>query len=112
VWSFESDAEDWAPFGLMDATFEEDISTPEKATALREFVQAYKTANPVPADEAARRLMSLDEDRIPCDGPLDKGQRVCWLMWDVALTLPQHQTAVLVLVDAVRALPRLDATPE
>lgn len=97
---------------MMDSTLEEDISTPEEATAVREFVQAYNTASPKPVDEAARRLMSLNEDRIPCDGPLDKGERVCWMLWDVALKMPQHQTAVLVLIDAVRALPRLDATPE
>jgi hypothetical protein len=56
--------------------------------------------------------MSLNEDRTPCDEPFDKGQRVTWLMWDAGLLMPQHQTAILVLIDAVRAMPRLEATPE
>jgi len=108
--SFESDTEDWSGFGLMDPTLEEDISTPEEATAVREFVQAHNTASPVDAEEAAR--MSLNEDRIPCDGLLDKGERGTWMLWDVAIVMPQYQIAVLVLVDAIRALPQLDATPE
>lgn len=67
----------------MDPIFEEDISTPEEAIAVRQFVQAYNTAKPIPAEEAARSLMSLNEDRTPCDDPFDKGQRVSWLIWDV-----------------------------
>lgn len=92
-----------------------DSQTPEEAAAVREFCQAYNTPTPVPAAEAARRLMSLDgEERLAHDYPeaADKGVRVAWMLWDVAMLMPQHQTAVLVLVDAVRALPRLDATPE
>lgn len=107
---FLSGEEDWTSFGQMDP--EEDTSTPEEAAALRQFVQAYNTTNPVPADETARRLMSLSEDRVPCDGVFDKGQRIAWLLWDAGIYMPQHQVAILVLVDAVMALPRLDTTPE
>lgn len=107
---FLSDNEDWTSFGLMDV--EEDISTPEEASALREFVEAYNTSTPVPSDEAARRLMSLSEDRVPCDGDFDKGLRVAWLLWGAGIKMPQYQVAILVLVDAAMALPRLDATPE
>jgi hypothetical protein len=56
VWSFDSDVEDWSPFGLMDPTFDEDISTPEEATALREFVQAY--TRPTPSPPTRRRVGS------------------------------------------------------
>lgn len=110
---FDSAPEDWAPFGVMDLTMEGDISTPEEATAVRQFVQAYDTPLDIASEEAACRLMSLDETRIPCDGLLDKGYRVSILLWDVVIAMPQYQTAVLVLVDAVRALPEgLGATPE
>jgi hypothetical protein len=39
-------------------------------------VQAYDTAAPQPADEAARKLMSLSEEHIQCDDALDKGERL------------------------------------
>lgn len=90
----------------------EDTSTPDEASALRDFVQAYNTTSALAAEETARRLMSLNEDRVPCDGVFDKGQRIAWLLWDVGIYMPQHQVAVLVVIDAVMALPRLDATPE
>ncbi|KAK3396916.1 hypothetical protein B0T20DRAFT_480518 [Sordaria brevicollis] len=107
---FISDPEDWSDFGLMDLN--EESSTPEEAAALREFVQAYHTPNALNAEEAARRLMSLNEDQVPCDGDWDKGERIAYLLWDVGIEMVQHQVAILVLVDAAMALPRLDATPE
>ncbi|KAL2015290.1 hypothetical protein VTK56DRAFT_5897 [Thermocarpiscus australiensis] len=104
------DDEFWAEHGLMEP--EEDASTPEEVAVLREFVEAYNTANALPADSAARRLMSLCEDRVPCDGPFDKGERTAWLLWDAGIAMPHHQRAILALVDAVQTLPRLEATPE
>ncbi|KAA8619431.1 hypothetical protein SMACR_09263 [Sordaria macrospora] len=106
---FISDPEDWSDFGLMD---NEESSTPEEAAALREFVQAYYTPNALNAEETARKLMSLNEDHVPCDGDWDKGERIAYLLWDVGIEMVQHQVAILVLVDAAMALPRLDATPE
>lgn len=107
---FISDPEDWSDFGLMDLN--EESSTPEEAAALREFVQAYHTPNALNAEETARKLMSLNEDHVPCDGDWDKGERIAYLLWDVGIEMVQHQVAILVLVDAAMALPRLDATPE
>ncbi|KAJ4398822.1 hypothetical protein N0V85_006183 [Neurospora sp. IMI 360204] len=107
---FLSDPEDWSDFGQMDVN--EDTSTPEEASALREFVQAYNTPSALDAEETARKLMSLNEDRIPCDGDFDKGIRIAWLLYDVGINMVQHQVAILVVADAVMALPRLDATPE
>ncbi|KAK3491766.1 hypothetical protein B0T13DRAFT_477631 [Neurospora crassa] len=106
---FLSDPEDWSEFGLMDV--EEDTSTPEEVSALREFVQAYHTPSALNA-ETARKLMSLNEDHVPCDGDFDKGRRIAWLLYDVGIQMVQYQVAILVVADAVMALPRLDATPE
>ena len=105
-----SDPEDWSEFGLM--YIEEDTSTPEEVSALREFVEAYNTPNALDAEETARKLMSLNEDRVPCDGDFDKGWRIGWLLYEVGIQMVQYQVAILVLADAVMALPRLDATPE
>ncbi|EAA32620.2 hypothetical protein GE21DRAFT_6573 [Neurospora crassa] len=105
-----SDPEDWSEFGLMDV--EEDTSTPEEVSALREFVQAYNTPNALDAEETARKLMSLNEDRVPCDGDFDKGWRISWLLYEVGIQMAQYQVAILVVADAIMALPRLDATPE
>ncbi|KAK3900846.1 hypothetical protein C8A05DRAFT_45396 [Staphylotrichum tortipilum] len=109
----ETEEECWAEFGQMVPG---DVSaTPEEVKALREFVEAYRTENPIPAAEAARSLMSLDEDRIPCEGDdesNDKGERIALLLWDVATVIPHHQPALLAIIDAVMAMPRLEATPE
>jgi len=106
-----SDDEYWAGYGLMDP--EEQPTTPEEVSTLRSFVETYKTSNPIPASEAARQLMSLSEDRVPCEGDgFDKGSRIAWLLWDVGIEMPHHQPAILVLVEAVQALPRLETTPE
>ncbi|EGZ73974.1 hypothetical protein NEUTE2DRAFT_149865 [Neurospora tetrasperma FGSC 2509] len=105
-----SDPEDWSEFGPMDV--EEDTSTPEEVSALREFVQAYNTPSALNAEETARKLMSLNEDHVPCDGDFDKGRRIAWLLYDVGIQMVQYQVAILVVADAVMALPRLDATPE
>lgn len=107
---FISDPEDWSGFGQIDIN--EDTSTPEEVTALREFVQAYNTPNALDAEETARKLMSLNEDHVPCDDAWDKGYRIGWLLYDVGIEMVQHQVAILVVADAVMALPRLDATPE
>ncbi|KAL0471527.1 hypothetical protein QR685DRAFT_595919 [Neurospora intermedia] len=105
-----SDPEDWSEFGLM--YIEEDTSTPEEVSALREFVEAYNTPNALDAEETARKLMSLNEGRVPCDGDFDKGWRIGRLLYEVGIQMVQYQVAILVLADAVMALPRLDATPE
>jgi hypothetical protein len=105
-----SDDDFWAEHGLMDP--EEDASTPEEVSALRKFAEAYNTTVPLPVNSAARQLMSLSEDRVPCDGSFDKGERTAWLLWDAGIAMPHHQRAILALVDAVQALPRLEATPE
>ncbi|KAG7288125.1 hypothetical protein NEMBOFW57_007648 [Staphylotrichum longicolle] len=106
-----TDDDRWASFGQMDP--DEDLSTPEEVAALREFAEAYRTAEQPPlVAEAARRLMSLSEERVPCDGDHDKGSRVAWLLWQAGLAMPHHQTAILEVVDAVEAMPRLEATEE
>lgn len=109
----KTDEECWAEFGQMAPG---DVSaTPEEVKALREFAEAYRTENPIPAAEAARSLMSLDEDRVPCEGDdesSDKGERIAWLLWDAGIEMPHHQPALLAVIDAVMAMPRLEATPE
>ncbi|KAL2022137.1 hypothetical protein VTK56DRAFT_5966 [Thermocarpiscus australiensis] len=109
----QTDEECWAEFGQMVPG--DVCATPEEVNALREFAEAYRTENPIPAAEAARRLMSLDEDRVPCDGDAessDKGERIAWLLWDAGIDMPHHQPAILAVIDAVMSIPRLDATPE
>lgn len=108
-----TDDDRWAYFGQMDP--DEDPSTPEEVAALREFAEAYRTAEQPPsaaAAAAARQLMSLSEERVPCDGDYDKGDRVARLLWEAGLAMPHHQTAILEVVDAVGAMPRLEATEE
>lgn len=41
----------------MDLTLEDIMSTPEEATAARQFVQAYDTAMALASDKAARMLI-------------------------------------------------------
>jgi hypothetical protein len=110
-----TDADRWASFGQTDP--DEDPSTPDEVFALRAFVEAYRAAetstpSSPSAAETARRLMSLSEDRVPCDGEYDKGYRVAWLLWRAGLEMPHHQGAILEVVDAVGAMPGLEATRE
>jgi hypothetical protein len=107
----QPEEEYWAQFGQLIPT---DVSaTPEEVKALRDFVEAYRTENPIPPAKAARSLMSLDEDRIPCDDKFnDKGERIGWMLWEVGTDVPHHQPALVAIIDAVMAMPRLEATPE
>ena len=109
-WVPQTDDEQWAEFGQMVPG---DVSaTPEEVKALRDFAEAYRTENPIPAPEAARSLMSLDESRIPCDDESnDKGCRIGWMLWE-AMDMVHHQPALVAIIDAVMAMPRLEATPE
>lgn len=51
---------------------------------LQEFAERYSTPDAIPADNAARKLMSLaDEDRVVYkrqSDVVDKGERVSWLL--------------------------------
>jgi hypothetical protein len=42
-----SDEECWATFGQMNP--DEDLTTPEEVAVLREFAEAYRSENPMPA---------------------------------------------------------------
>jgi hypothetical protein len=83
----------------------------EEIQILREFVENYGTPEPIPAHDAARRLMSLRNETR--QGPIvDKGERVSWLLWDAGIEMPRYQVAILKLIEAIRALPGLDRTEE
>lgn len=43
---------------------------------------------------------------------IDKGERVAWLFWDVGMEMPRYQPAILKLLEARRALPKVDRTEE
>ncbi|KAJ5600282.1 hypothetical protein N7450_001349 [Penicillium hetheringtonii] len=92
---------------------DEDPPTWHEIRILREFVERFENDDEVPADDAARRLISLcDEDQqIEKRGDFaNKGDRVSWLLWDVGIFMPRYQRAVLKVVEAVRALPALERT--
>ncbi|KAJ6016211.1 hypothetical protein N7540_010802 [Penicillium herquei] len=93
---------------------EEDPPTLEEIQTVREFVERYNTFDPIPANDAARKLMSLiNEDRVieeRQDPVVDKGNRVSYFLWDVGIDIPRYQLAILKLVEAIRALPELERT--
>ncbi|KAJ5166780.1 uncharacterized protein N7482_005561 [Penicillium canariense] len=71
--------------------------TLDEIQTLQEFAERYSTSDAIPADDAARKLMSLaDEDRV--------------LLLDADIDMPRYQPAVLKLVEAIRALPKLERT--
>lgn len=41
-----------------------------------------------------------------------KGERVAWLLWDAGMEMPRYQPAILKLLEARRALPKVDRTEE
>lgn len=58
------DYTEWECFSHPDPD-EEDPPTLDEIQILREFADRYGTSNPVPADDTARKLMSLvNEDRV------------------------------------------------
>lgn len=60
--------------------------------------------------------MSLvDEGRVfeeRQNNVVDKGERVSWLLWDAAIDMPRYHLAILKLIEAIHALPRLERTEE
>jgi hypothetical protein len=108
--STTQDNDEWECFYHPDPD-EEDAPTLDEIQILREFVERYGTPHAIPADEAARRFMSLcNEDRQGDN--VDKGERVAWLLWDAGIEMPRYQPAILKLVEAIRELPKLDMTEE
>ncbi|KAJ5998778.1 hypothetical protein N7451_006588 [Penicillium sp. IBT 35674x] len=109
------DYTEWECFAHPDPD-EEDPPALDEIQTLRESSERYNTFNAIPADIAARNLMSLvNEDRLIDErqsGVVDKGERVSWLLWDAAMEMPHYQPAILNLVDVIRALPELDGTEE
>lgn len=109
------DYTEWECFSHPDPD-EEDPPTLDEIQILREFANRYSTSNPVPADNTARKLMSLvNEDRVVDErqsNVVDKGERVSYLLWDTAIEMPRYQPTVLKLVEAIRALPELERTEE
>lgn len=109
------DYTEWECFSHPDPD-EEDPPALDEIETLREFSECYNTSNAIPADIAARKLISLaNEDRRiekRQSDVVDKGERVSWSLWDAAIEMPRCQLAILKLVDAIRALPELDRTKE
>lgn len=114
------DYTEWERFTHPDPD-EEDPPTLDEIRTLREFCERYGTpnaipANAIPANDAARHIMSLaDEDRVVDERQnpvVDKGERVSWLLRDAGIEMTRYQPAVLKLVEAIRALPELDRTEE
>lgn len=94
---------------------DEDPPTWHEIRTLREFVERFDSDEEIPADDTARRLMSLcDEDQQVKERRefANKGDRVSWLLWDLGMFMPQYQRAVLKVVEAVRALPVLERTED
>lgn len=95
---------------------EEDPPTLDEIQILREFTERYDTSNAISADDAARNLMSLADEGCVVDerqnDVVDKGERVSRLLWDAAIEMPRYQPAILKLVEAIRALPKLERTEE
>ena len=109
------DYTEWECFTHPDPD-EEDPPTLDEIQTLREFAERYGTSDAIPADDAARKLMSLvDEGRVVDERQnpvVDKGERVSWLLWDAAMYMPRYQPAILKLIEAIRALPELERTEE
>lgn len=109
------DYTEWERFTHPDPD-EEDPPTLDEIRTLREFCERYGTPNAIPANDAARDIMSLaDEDHVVDERQnpvVDKGERVSWLLWDAGIEMTRYQPAVLKLVEAIRALPELDRTEE
>ncbi|KAJ5403996.1 hypothetical protein N7509_003867 [Penicillium cosmopolitanum] len=94
---------------------DEDPPTWREIRTLRDFVERFGHADEIPADYAARRLMSLcDEDQqVEERGDFaNKGDRVSWFLWDLGMFMPRYQRAVLKVVEAVRALSVLERTED
>lgn len=113
----EEQKAEWIPFFYPNPEDgDSDPPTWDEIQILQEFVECYGTANAIPADDAACRFMSLrNEDDLVQERQsqgVDKGERVSWLLWDVAIEMPKYQPAILKLVEAIRALPELDRTEE
>ncbi|KAJ9214706.1 hypothetical protein DTO166G4_3762 [Paecilomyces variotii] len=109
------DYTEWERFTHPDPD-EEDPPTLDEIQTLREFCERYGTPNAIPANDAARDIMSLaDEDHVVDERQnpvVDKGERVSWLLWDAGIEMTRYQPAILRLVEAIRALPELDRTEE
>lgn len=109
------DYTEWERFSHPDPD-EEDPPTLDEIQSLREFAERYGTSDTIPADNAARKLMSLaDEGRVVDERQndvVDKGERVSWLLWDAGIYMPRYQPAILKLIEAIRALPELERTEE
>lgn len=102
--------DEWAVFTHPEPD-EEDPPTFEEIQVLREFVERYGTLHAIPADDAARRLMSLVNENRDSE-VVGKGERVAWLLWDAGIEMPRYQPAILDLVEAIQALPTLEMTEE
>ena len=100
-----SDEEWWGQWGHCD--LEEGGTTPHEVHALREYIEGQ--SEPL---EAAKCLMTLREDQVPCDGDWDKGGRISWLIFDACMWFREKIPVILDLVDAVRAMPDLGMTDE
>ncbi|KAJ5707575.1 hypothetical protein N7488_007376 [Penicillium malachiteum] len=95
---------------------DEDPPVLEEIQIVRDFVERYGTSDPIPANDAARKRMSLvNEDRVieeREDPVVDKSNRISYLLWDVGIDIPRYQPPVLKLVEAIRALPELERTED
>jgi hypothetical protein len=94
----------WDRFGRMNV---DEPTTPEEVSSLRDYINGRTTVS-----LAAKRFMTLSEEKVPVDGDWDKGARVSRLLCFTALHFPSTQIAILDLVDEIRALPGLEMTEE
>lgn len=75
---------------------DEEPATPEEVQALKDYL-----SKSIPAFEAASRIMTMDDTRIPLSG---KDNRVAWLIFDAMMDFPNEQMTLFDLVDIIPTL--------
>ncbi len=79
---------------------DEEPATPEEVQALKDFLSGN-----VSASIAAKRIMSMSEDRISLDY---KVERVSYLIFDAVIHFQAHQPSLIELIQAINDLTEKD----
>lgn len=79
---------------------DEEPATPEEVQALKDFLNGNLSA-PI----AAKRIMSMNENRIPLDYKLE---RVSYLIFDAIIHFQAHQPSLIELIEAMNDLTEKD----
>lgn len=90
----------WAQYGIGD---DHEPTEPYEWDALREYIEGRSNH-----EQAAERLLDIRIRNNDINTETHhKGLRAAWMLWDFCLMISEHQYQLLLLFNAIRALPIL-----